>query len=266
MPERATQRNDARREKLAWWEPLDLAHSALLLDVDGTILDIAPMPNQVIVPPPLLGTLAELHRRTDGALALVSGRRIDNLDLLFHPLRLPAIGGHGAESRRTRDGEIELNALAAPGRELKFRIAALARHNPDLIFEDKVSSIALHYRRAPEEEPFLRVQIAAIMAHEPPGEFDAIWGKSVVEIKPTVFSKGRAVAAIMLQPPFLDRKPVFVGDDTTDLSVFRILERVGGHGFAVGRPMAGAIGTFDSPQEVRNWLASLCACDVRGPQ
>jgi trehalose 6-phosphate phosphatase len=249
-----------------WCEPIDLEHCALLLDVDGTIFDIAPTPDRVVVPPPLCATLGELHRRTGGALALVSGRRIDNLDHLFAPLRLPAIGGHGAESRVASENETQPNGVAVPGEALKRRVAALAGRDPGLIFEDKGTSVALHYRLAPEQEPFIGAQLAVIMAHEPPGEFDAIWGKLVVEVKPTIYNKGRAVAAMMTLAPFADRTPLFVGDDTTDLSVFHVLARLGGRGFAVGRPMAGAIGTFDSPQDVRNWLAGLCNRDGHAPQ
>jgi trehalose 6-phosphate phosphatase len=246
---------------LPWSEPVDLAHFALLLDIDGTLLDIAATPDGVIVPPSLLATLAELHHRTDGALALVSGRRIDNIDRLFYPLKLPAIGGHGAESRLAIGDDIQPNGFAAPDQTLKNEIMALAGHDPNLIYEDKVTSVALHYRRAPEQESFIRTHLAAIMAREPPGELDAIWGKFVVEVKPMLYNKGSAVAELMTQPPFADRTPLFIGDDTTDLSVFKVLQQLGGRGFSVGAQMAGAIGTFDTPLEVRNWLAHLCRGD-----
>jgi trehalose 6-phosphate phosphatase len=117
-------------------ELIDLALCALLLDVDGTILDIASEPDRVEVPPSLLVSLRALHARMGGALALVSGRRIANLDHLFAPLTLPAIGGHGAEWRPSRDAAVQPNSLAAPGEALKRRVVALASPDPNLIVED----------------------------------------------------------------------------------------------------------------------------------
>jgi len=239
-------------------EPVDLARTALLLDIDGTILDIALTPERVVVPASLRETLAELHRRTGGALALVSGRLIEDVDRLFAPLRLPAIGGHGAELRLTSTDAILANAVLAPSAALKRRLLALASLDSHLIYEDKGSSVAVHYRLAPQQEPFIKAQIAAMMAQEPAGQLDVIWGKLVVEIKPAAINKGIAVGALMKVPPFAGRTALFIGDDTTDLSVFEMLPSVGGRGFAVGRGMSGALGTFDSPRKVRSWLAALC--------
>lgn len=244
-----------------WSEPIDLTRSALLLDVDGTILDIAATPDAVTVPASLRASLGDLHRLTGGALALVSGRRIENIDRLFAPLRLPAVGGHGAESRVSSTNPVEPNAVMTLGGTLKRQVEALSALDPQLIFEDKGTSVALHFRNAPQLEPFIRGQIASIMAEDPPEQFDAIWGKLVVEIKPTIFNKGRAVAALMMVSPFAERTPLFVGDDTTDLSVFKVLRRLGGRGFSVGQHMPGAVGIFDSPEQVRNWLARLSSAE-----
>jgi trehalose 6-phosphate phosphatase len=238
-------------------EPIDLERTALLLDVDGTILDIAATPDSVVVPAPLVETLGALHRRAGGALALVSGRLIDNLDRLFAPLRLPAIGAHGLESRYSGAGDIVRNSGSMLGTALKERLTALAARDRGILAEDKGTSLALHYRLAPMQREFLDREAAAIVAREPPGEIEIIRGKSVIEIKVAQSNKGIAVAAMMRVPPFARRAPLFVGDDTTDLSVFAMLERLGGRGYAVGCEVAGTDGTFATPRDVRGWLASL---------
>ena len=80
-------------------EAIDVKRTALLLDVDGTLLDIAATPYSVVVPPSLRKILSGLIELSGGAVALVSGRTIETLDGLFAPLTAPAIGGHGAEIR-----------------------------------------------------------------------------------------------------------------------------------------------------------------------
>jgi trehalose 6-phosphate phosphatase len=244
-----------------WREPVDLERTALLLDVDGTVLDIAETPDSVVVPPALLDTLRELHARTNGALAFVSGRSIGNLDRLFAPLRLPAIGAHGMESRCSSTSDIVRADGTTLGAALRDRLAALAARDRGILVEDKGSSLALHYRLAPQQGPFLDRAVAAIVARERPGELEIIHGKSVVEVKPSTLNKGAAVAVLMRVPPFAQRMPLFVGDDTTDLTAFAELQRLGGRGFAVGHKVAGTAGTFATPREVRSWLASLCGRD-----
>jgi trehalose 6-phosphate phosphatase len=238
--------------------PEDLGSIALLLDVDGTILDTAMTPDGVAVPGSLRASLGELHARTGGALALVSGRLIGNLDALFAPLRLPAIGGHGAEMR-LRDGDpAPVPHPGVVGEAIRTLVAAAARSDPRIIMEDKGSSLALHFRLAPQMERTLKTEIAAIMARTGAQDLEVMDGKAVIEIKPTGFSKGKAVCKLMKNPPFANRKPVFVGDDTTDESVFRVLPMLGGIGYSVERFIPGANGTFDSPHDVRCWLARLC--------
>jgi trehalose 6-phosphate phosphatase len=244
----------------------DLASIALLLDVDGTILDTAITPGSVAVPDELRRTLRELQTRCGGALALVSGRLIRNLDSLFAPLRLAAIGGHGAEMRLTGNQAVQARHADAVGDGLRKLVAAVAAADPRVILEDKGSSLAVHYRLAPQVELTLKTKIAAIIARVAARDLEVMHGKAVIEIKSMHFSKGMAVGELMRNPPFLGRRPLFIGDDTTDESVFSQLPKLGGLGYSVEREMAGAKGSFGSPREVRAWLASLCGRDGNVPQ
>ena len=133
----------------------DLRECAILLDIDGTILDIAPAPQEVWVPPTLRHTLGRLQELTGGALALVSGRKLDDIDLMFAPLQLAAIGGHGAELRPVPGTEPQIRAGSLSG-ELKRMLAALTELGPGILAEDKGYSLALHYRLAPDLGPTLR--------------------------------------------------------------------------------------------------------------
>jgi trehalose 6-phosphate phosphatase len=237
--------------------PDELRSIALLLDVDGTIVDTADTPGSVVVSGSLRASLKELHTKCDGALALVSGRLIRNLDALFAPLRLPAIGGHGAEMRLSGNDAPQARHVAAIGGALRKLIAEVAASDPRIVLEDKASSLAVHYRLAPQMEQILKTKIAAIISSVAVQDLEVMHGKAVIEIKPTNFSKGEAVREMMKNPPFAHRKPIFVGDDTTDESVFKVLPMLGGVGYSVERLIPGANGTFDSSYDVRCWLARL---------
>ncbi len=93
----------------------------------------------------------------------------------------------------------------------------------------------------------------------PPGTVDIMPGKAVVEIKPAGISKALAVRELMNYPPFADRHPIFIGDDTTDEPVFGVIPDFGGLGFSVGRIVPGADGQFDKPEDVRLWRARIVA-------
>jgi trehalose 6-phosphate phosphatase len=239
-------------------EPIDLARVAILLDVDGTIVDVAATPQGVVVPPSLLRTLATLHVRTGGALALVSGRLVENLDHLFAPLVLPCVGGHGVESRVSPFAPLHKKAVELSP-TVKNQIVAAAAVDPRIIIEDKGASLAVHYRLAPAQALLMKNKIAAIVGRAPDEKLEMLCGKAVIEIKPRAFTKGTAVRELMLVPPFANRTPVFVGDDVTDESVFAVLPELGGLGYSVGRQVDGVCGVFGGPQDVRDWLADLAA-------
>jgi trehalose 6-phosphate phosphatase len=234
----------------------DLAADALLLDVDGTLLDIALTPASVVVPDGLVSCLDELHERTGGALALVSGRPIGDLDRLFAPLRLPAIGSHGAQMRIAADLPAQLKGEAI-GESLRHRFAAIKSADPRIIVEDKGASLAVHYRLAPHREELVKEQVAAIIDLTSSQPLHVMYGKAVVEVTLANFSKGGAVRELMKAPPFANRRPVFVGDDATDETVFAVLPALGGYGYSVERAIAGASGVFAAPHDVRWWLADL---------
>jgi trehalose 6-phosphate phosphatase len=234
---------------------LDLKTIALLLDVDGTMIDIGPSPAEVQVSATLLESLKRLFDLTDGAVALVSGRPLADLDRLFSPLRLPAIGGHGAEMR-LRDNEVFYWAKPLP-RELRQRLAEAA--GADIVVEDKNYSLALHYRKAPQEAERLRRHVTASRTAFPSEPTELLLGKAVLEIKRPGISKGDSIRKLMAHPPFAGRMPVFIGDDVTDESVFEVLPEIGGKGFSVSRYFPGLTGTFKNPAQVRSALQFLAA-------
>ena len=238
-------------------EAIDVKRTALLLDVDGTLLDIAATPYSVVVPPSLRKILSGLIELSGGAVALVSGRTIETLDGLFAPLTAPAIGGHGAEIRVSPHGP-RLQWLPPMITEpLRRQIHLLARVDPQILVEDKPHSIAVHYRLALQQETFLMKEVATIVSREPAGDLEILFGKAVIEIKPTLFSKGSAVTELMTHAPFAGRVPLFIGDDMTDESVFGILPELAGGGYSVGEAAAGVQGTFRTPEHVRAWLTQV---------
>jgi trehalose 6-phosphate phosphatase len=230
---------------------------ALLLDIDGTLLDLAPTPREVWVPPGLAETLNRLHDRTSGALALVSGRSLNDIDLIFAPEQFPAVGGHGAEMRVSSDSEAVATRAPPMDKELKRRLAAIARLSPGILLEDKGYSLALHYRLAPHAEKAIYAAVSLIRAELPDAPIEVLPGKSVCEIKPSGFDKATGVRELMTHEPFRGRRPIFVGDDVTDESVFAIMPDLGGLAFSVGRRAQGVTDHFDEPRDVRAWLADL---------
>ncbi|HUL88699.1 MAG TPA: trehalose-phosphatase [Pseudolabrys sp.] len=236
---------------------LDLRTVALLLDVDGTIIDIAPSPTEVQVSDALLQSLRHLFDLTGGAVALVSGRPINDLDRLFAPLRLPAIGGHGAEMRLS-DNQIFYWARPLP-QELRQRLADTASLGSGIIVEDKNYSLALHYRNAPTQAERIRRHIATCRTAFADEPTELLLGKALFEVKRPGIDKGESIRKLMAYPPFSGRTPVFIGDDITDESVFEVLPDIGGKGFSVSRHFPGLTGIFKNPSQVRSALQTLAA-------
>ena len=234
-----------------------LGECAILLDIDGTLLDLAPTPREVWVPPGLAETLSRLRDRTSGALALVSGRSLNDIDLIFAPEQFPAVGGHGAEMRISTDSEAVAVHAPPMDKELKRRLAAIAKLSPGILLEDKGYSLALHYRLAPHAEKAIYEAVSLIRADLPNAPIEVLPGKCVCEIKQSGFDKATGVRELMTHAPFLGRRPIFIGDDVTDEAVFAMMPDVGGMAFSVGRRAQGVTDYFDEPRDVRAWLAGL---------
>jgi trehalose 6-phosphate phosphatase len=245
--------------------PADFSELAILLDVDGTILDLAPTPREVFVPHSLRDTLARLWQRTGGALAFVSGRQVSELDLLFVPLQLPAIGGHGAELRTLAGQEPAAPRLPPLDPTLKRRFAAIAEAGAGIVLEDKGYALALHYRLAPEKGRMVLEAAGEICDTLDTAAIELLPGKAVVEIKQSGFTKATAVRELMRIPPFAGRRPIFLGDDVTDLGVFAIMPELHGLGIAVGRNVPGVEISFDEPEDVRRWLERISRLDAFAP-
>jgi trehalose 6-phosphate phosphatase len=233
----------------------------LFLDVDGTLLEIAPTPDAVTVDEPLRALLRGLDRRCEGALALVSGRPIADLDELFDPLFLAAAGVHGCE-RRDALG----HWLRPAFRDERFggfrdRLLDAASTLDGLLVEDKGSAVALHYRLAPKLERPLRALLATL-APSMPDSHEMLEGDEVIEIKPASHDKGSAIEAFMQEAPFAGRYPIFIGDDLTDQDGFAAVRRHNGMAIAVGSNV-NSEWRLDNPAAVRQWLALLLASRPR---
>jgi trehalose 6-phosphate phosphatase len=234
-----------------------LSETAILLDVDGTLLELMPTPREVWVPPGLSKTLNRLLARTNGALALVSGRSLNDIDLIFAPEQFPAVGGHGAEMRIDPENESVASHAPPMDKELKRRLAAIAKLSPGILLEDKGYSLALHYRLAPHAEKAIYAAVSLIRADLPNAPIEILPGKCVCEIKHSGFTKATGVRELMMHEPFKGRRPLFIGDDVTDESVFGIMPDYDGLAFSVGRRAKGVAGHFDAPSDVREFLAHL---------
>ena len=235
------------------------AGSSLFLDVDGTLLDIAPAPDLVVVPAELVPTLSRLSGLLDGALALVSGRPIAQLDQLFAPLRLPAAGEHGAEIRLAADQAIIAGPPLSALERLVDRLMEATASIPGVRVERKRAGVVVHYRQAPDHAGLLRGLVDAAVADHL-ADVHVLPGKMVLEVKERTYSKGQAVIALMQQSPFAGRRPLFLGDDASDRDGFAAARRFGGCGAAVGPDHAEAADwVFASPAAVRAWLARVVA-------
>ena len=241
---------------------LTTAH-ALFLDFDGTLAELALRPDAVQVAPGLVDTLARLHQRLEGALAIVTGRREVDIDGFLAPLRLPLASEHGAQYRLGADVRA-LPAVPMPDLQPVLQAAAgLAAAHPGLLLEPKRASIALHYRLAPQLESLCHDVLVQAM-HGIEG-VELLRGKAVFEVKPRGAHKGQAIQDFMALPPFAGRVPVFVGDDVTDEAGFASVQALGGWGLKMGEGPTMAHHRCPSPAVLRAWLAQACAQSETAP-
>ena len=224
--------------------PLD--RSALLLDLDGTLLDFAPTPDSVVVPPDLPGTLTRLTHRLDGALAVVSGRTVEVLEALL-PDSVPTFAGeHGVSIRRSPHAPLVRAPLPPVPPAWLDQARALVEATPGAVMEHKPFGFTMHYRQAPSAGPAFHALLIRLLAGQ--SEFRLLEGSMVWEVRPAGIHKGHAVEALMAEPPFRGRLPIFIGDDVTDEDGMRAARALGGAGLRVDR-------SFGSPAGVRAWLA-----------
>jgi trehalose 6-phosphate phosphatase len=231
---------------------------AFFLDIDGTLLDIAPTPKSVHTAKADCKLVAALYDKADGALALVSGRSLAMIDELFSPLRLPAAGQHGVERRDARGRVHHPRVSSDVLGHAADTIRAFAERHSGLVFENKGYSMALHYRLAPHLAGAAHAVVRE--AARALGEgVEVQRGKMVAELKPAGHDKGRAIAAFMREKPFSRRVPVFLGDDLTDEHGFRLVQELGGHAVKVGSGQTVARWRLANPAAARAWLQDWLA-------
>lgn len=224
--------------------------TALLLDVDGTLIDIAPRPDLVVVPPGLLATLQTLCAALDGALAVISGRPVEQVDQLLDRAPHAVAGEHGGAVRYAPDATIERPALPSPPSDWLVQAERLAQAHRGVLLEHKARGFVLHYRAVPELGPVLHQALAALLAGD--RQFALLAAHMAWEVRPSGTDKGRAVAALMARPPMLGRVPLFIGDDVTDEDAIAKARDMGGAGLRVDA-------AFGTAGDVRAWLAQAAA-------
>jgi trehalose 6-phosphate phosphatase len=235
--------------------PLPTTAWCLFLDVDGTLLELAEHPGAVSVDPELTRLLERLRSAAHGAVALVSGRTIADLDRLFGALRLPLAGMHGCE-RRDAQGLLHVAPVAlAQLAEVRAGLQRLVARQPGLLLEDKGAGLALHFLGARALEHELRAEVALLAAPLVP-EFVLLDGHAVIEVKPAAHTKDSAVRAFMEEAPFRGRRPIFIGDDQTDYGGFAAVRRFDGLAIAVGSRVTSEW-RLPGPAAVRQWLGQL---------
>jgi trehalose 6-phosphate phosphatase len=234
-------------------ENATLGEWALFLDLDGTLIDLAPTPDSVIVPPGLIETLAVLDQKMSGALAIISGRSLGVIDRLLAPLRLAAAAEHGAQIRpAAHDTGEPVGDLAVP-QSWRRQLHELARQWPGALIEEKPNGIAVHYRADPALEETVSAALAAIVAGD--ACFEVLPAAMAREIRHRAANKGEALRRLMRRPPFATRRPLFVGDDVTDEDAIKAACALGGIGLRVPDHFGGA------PARVRAWLCELAGRD-----
>ncbi len=229
---------------------------ALFLDVDGTLLDIALTPDQVVVPPGLAELLVRVSKGLDGAFAILTGRQLAEIDALLVPAEFMGGGVHGAELRTTPGGPITRVATALP-EELVAEMTALAERMPGIIIEPKGPGLAVHYRLAPDRKAEIEIELRKLLPQYG-DDFVLCPGRKLFEIIAAGHSKGTALETLAKLPAFFGRRPVMIGDDMGDVPALAAAERLGGSGLRVAGEHFGRTGVdFQGPQGVISWLGKL---------
>ena len=221
--------------------------AALLLDLDGTLLDIAPTPDSVVVPAALLDALRGLVVRLGGAVAVISGRPVEQVDVLLHAIPTAVAGEHGGATRFAPAAPLERVPLPSAPAEWLAAAERIEAANPGGLLERKERGFVLHYRAVPALGPDLRAALEDLIGSS--DAFALMQARKAWEVKPRGADKGTAVAALMARAPFAGRLPIFIGDDVTDEDGMAVARAMGGAGLKVGD-------AFRNPEAVRAWLAA----------
>ena len=229
---------------------------AICLDVDGTLLDFVDDPSTVRPGASLLVLLHALHRALDGALALVSGRTLADLDRLFDAPHWAAAGLHGLQLRHADGSHRDFTVDPAQEARMRELALALAARFEGVEVEDKRAAIALHCRRVPEQLPALHEAAIAVMAQLPDYELQP--GNLVLEFKPAGMDKGTALVELLQLPPFAGRHPVYLGDDLTDEHAFASINARHGLSVRIGtREPSLAKFALPGPAAAETWLGHV---------
>lgn len=220
---------------------------ALFLDLDGTLLDIAPRPDAVVVPPGLVDSLRGVAARLNGATAIVSGRPVRDVDRFLAPLEMPGGFGHGTEIRLPGCDPAPSEAARTLPVGWLDRLREAASGWAGVLVEPKPYGVAMHFRLAPGREAEVRALMERCAADC--DGYSLLPAHMAFELRPTGASKALPVEVLMRHAPFGGRRPVFVGDDVTDEDGMEAARRHGGFGLHVGRDFQGG------SAEVRAWLA-----------
>ena len=229
---------------------------AMFLDIDGTLLDIAPHPGDVIADAELIQLISDVCTATSGAVAFVSGRAIADIDRIFAPLVLPAAGLHGAELRYPDGSRFGVSSDILDHARPQLR--EFVEVHTGLLFEDKGATIAVHYRQRPDLAEVVFEKLCVFGASD---ALEVIQGKCVVELKPSLLDKGTGIARLLEVAPFRDRQPVFIGDDRTDEDGFMLVNERHGISVRIGATEEPSAATtrLSTPSELRTFLSTLIA-------
>ena len=241
----------------------DEARVLLLFDYDGTLTPIVLRPEDALLSAEVAGLLRQLAAQDRYVAGIVSGRSLEDLNLLAGIPGLILAGNHGMEIRGSDLEFIHPGAVAARGtldraeRDLRMELA----HIPGVMVEHKGLTLTVHYRAA----EYSRVaEVDSAMARATAdrvgsGELRLTRGKRVVEVRPAIpWDKGKAIEKIWEEcgdSPF----PVYFGDDLTDEDGFRVVQDLGGMAVFVGPPRQGTVALYqlESPREVEETLRLL---------
>jgi trehalose 6-phosphate phosphatase len=212
--------------------PKNIKKTALFLDVDGTLYEIENSPSLIKPCFRLQKKLHTIHNKLDGALGLISGRSLDDLDRIFDKNKIPVAGNHGVQLRdslQTKDYQLDTGNV----KEIAHKIGKLLHGQENIEIENKGSNLTVHFRNSTIDSKEIIKVIKKLVKYEP--QLTYLKGKEILEIKPLNHNKGTAISYLMRTKPFINRRPIFIGDDVSDEDGFDTVNKKGGWSVRVGR-------------------------------